>query len=544
LAAKSDGNAPWPERIGRYRIVRPLSKGGMALVFEARRETAVNVAPRVALKVILPDYAASETFRELFINEARLGAAMHHQNLVQIQDFGQEGERFYLVMEYVEGLTLSKLIATAARFHVPIPLPVVAEIGRQVCEGLHYAHQATDSSGIPLGLVHRDIKPSNLIINRDGTVKILDFGISKGSLRAERVGSVKGTWGYMAPEQAEGEKVRPQTDLFSLAIVLWEMASRRTMFKGKDEAEIKRLLQADHAERMASALEPPYAPLARVLGGALKRLGDVRYANAAEFGQKLANLLPDPLTAREETVRFVRDMAERIEEERVAAGQPGAGVAAAKARAAKGSGQGRPSASSREDRSSRGRGGERRTLSGVAQRPVASSALAGLVAVGVLVWVGQAVWAAVNEPARAVAEARLPSGTEARPAPVTDGRPPPVDAARLAAPPPASVPAAGAVAAGGAEAGMSASEGALRPGASVLVFRTVDDVEFYLDGKLVSVLGEGLAVASGGHVVMARLGDGRTVTRRVDAVADKQQSVSWDVGSAAIRVGLPREIAP
>ena len=91
---------------------------------------------------------------------------------------------------------------------------------------------------------------------------------------------------------------------------------------------------------------------------------------------------------------------------------------------------------------------------------------------------------------------------------------------------------------------MSASEGALRPGASVLVFRTVDDVEFYLDGKLVSVLGEGLAVASGGHVVMARLGDGRTVTRRVDAVADKQQSVSWDVGSAAIRVGLPREIAP
>ena len=524
MAAKTDGNAPWPERIGRYRIVRPLSKGGMALVFEARRETAVNVAPRVALKVILPDYAASETFRDLFINEARLGAAMHHQNLVQIQDFGHEGDRYYLVMEYVEGLTLSKLIATAARFHVPIPLPVVAEIGRQVCEGLHYAHQATDSSGIPLGLVHRDIKPSNLIINRDGTVKILDFGISKGSLRAERVGSVKGTWGYMAPEQAEGEKVRPQTDLFSLAIVLWEMASRRTMFKGKDEPEIKRLLQADHAERMASALEPPYAPLARVLAGALKRLGDSRYGNAAEFGQKLANLLPDPLTAREETVRFVRDMAERIEEERLAAGQPGAaGGAAARARSAKASAQGRASASNRDDRSSRGRGGERKTLSGGAQRPVASSALAGLVAVGVLVWVGQAVWAAMHEPVAAV----------------TDARPPPVDATRLAPPPveaPRDVEPEGA--APGPATVLPGS------GASVLVFRVADGVEFYLDGRLVTNVGEALAVTSGSHVVMARLADGRTSTRRVEAVSDKQHSVSWDVGSAAIRLGQGREIRP
>ena len=294
-----------PERIGRYRIVRPLSKGGMALVYEGRRESLAGVSPRVAIKIILPDFATSEAFREMFVNEARLGAAMQHQNLVQIQDFDCEGDRYFLVMEYVEGITLSRAIGLAGRNDFRVPMGVICEIGRQVCDGLHYAHQAVDPSGRPLGLVHRDIKPSNLILNPQGIVKILDFGISKGGgSKRERAGSVKGTWGYMSPEQAMGQRIGPTADIFGLGIVLYELASRRPMFKGKQEAEIRRLLQDDHAVRMASTLDPHYGPLIEVLARALQRDPEARYPTAAELGRALSELLPDPITARESAVRY------------------------------------------------------------------------------------------------------------------------------------------------------------------------------------------------------------------------------------------------
>jgi len=219
------------ERLGRYRIVRPLSKGGMALVYEARRESLAGVSPRVAIKLILPEHAASQTYKELFINEARLGASMQHQNLVQIQDFDCEGETWFLVMEYVEGLTLRRLIGICARFGIQMPLSVIADLGRQAADGLHHAHTASDDQGQALELVHRDIKPSNLILSPHGVVKVLDFGISKGRLREERSGSVKGTWGYMAPEQAAGEEVSPAADVFGLATVLYELASQQPMFR-------------------------------------------------------------------------------------------------------------------------------------------------------------------------------------------------------------------------------------------------------------------------------------------------------------------------
>ncbi len=292
------------ERLGRYRIVRPLSKGGMALVYEARRESLAGVSPRVAIKLILPNFANKDSFQELFINEARLGASMHHQNLVQIQDFDRDGDRFFLVMEYVEGLTLRRVIALCARHGIHVPLGVIAELGRQACDGLDYAHTASDEHGRHLGLVHRDIKPSNLILNSHGVVKVLDFGISKGRLMRERKGAVRGTWGYMAPEQAHGEEVSPSSDVFGLGAVLYELAARRPLFVDKSPDEIKRLLMDDHAARMATQLDPAYGPLVTVLVRALQRGPGSRYIVASDFGRALSNLLPDPITARDEVTRF------------------------------------------------------------------------------------------------------------------------------------------------------------------------------------------------------------------------------------------------
>ncbi len=288
------------DRIGRYRLTKPLSKGGMALVYEGRRESLAGVSPRVAIKFILPEHAASETYRELFINEARLGASMHHQNLVQILDFDADGDRWFLVMEYVEGLTLRRLIAAAQRVGERIPLAVIAEIGRQASDGLHYAHCAKDDRGRHLKLVHRDIKPSNLILTPHGMVKVLDFGISKGRLRQEKEGSVKGTWGYMAPEQAQGLQVAPTADVFGLATVLYELASLTPMFVDKGKDDIKRLLKDDHAARMAATLDGPYAAMAPILIKALQRDARARYQTAEEFGRALSTLLPDQVTVREE----------------------------------------------------------------------------------------------------------------------------------------------------------------------------------------------------------------------------------------------------
>lgn len=309
------------QRLGRYKIVRPLSKGGMALVYEARRESLAGVSPRVAIKLILPQHESSETFRELFINEARLGASMHHQNLVQIQDFDCDGDRYFLVMEYVEGLTLRRIISLCQRDGLSIPLGVIAEIGRQACDGLHYAHGAHDDKGRHLRLVHRDIKPSNLILGPHGVVKVLDFGISKGRLRRERQGSVKGTWGYMAPEQAAGEDVQPTADVFGLAVVLYELAALRPMFQEKGRDEIKRLLRDDHAARMAATLDPAYAPLVSVLIRALQRDPRARFSSAEAFGRALSALLPDPITARDEVTRFFD--AVRALEEGAAPRRPG-----------------------------------------------------------------------------------------------------------------------------------------------------------------------------------------------------------------------------
>lgn len=276
----------------------------MALVYEARRESLAGVAPRVAIKVIIPDYASSDQFQELFINEARLGAQLHHQNLVQIQDFDRDGDKFFLVMEYVEGFTLRRIVTQTYHNKITIPLDTLCEMGRQACDGLDYAHKAHDEQGRHLGLVHRDMKPSNMVLNPQGVLKVLDFGISKGRLVREKKGSVKGTWGYMAPEQASGLEVGPGADVFGLATVLYELAAKRPLFEQRAPEDIKRLLDDDHAVRMAATLDPVYSALVPVLMRALQRDPNARYQSAGDFGRALSELMVSPITARDELVRF------------------------------------------------------------------------------------------------------------------------------------------------------------------------------------------------------------------------------------------------
>jgi hypothetical protein len=294
-----------PERLGRYRLVRCISSGGMARVYEARRESLAGVSPKVAIKVILPEHAADETFQQLFVNEARIGSQLQHQNLVQIQDFDRAGKVFFLVMEFVEGLTLRKAASLCRRHGVPIPLAVIAEMGRQVCEGLHAAHTACNEEGADLELVHRDIKPSNLILSPQGVVKVLDFGISKALVAAEHAGTVKGTWGYMSPEQAAADdQVWHAADQYGLAAVLYELAMLQPLYPEREPSDLVNLMHADEGARRAARLSGPHSGLGPLLMRALQRDPHARYPNCASMATDLAGLIVERVSARDQLLRF------------------------------------------------------------------------------------------------------------------------------------------------------------------------------------------------------------------------------------------------
>lgn len=298
---------PPDARLGPYRLLRPISAGGMARVYEGRLDSLAGVSTRVALKVIHPEFATDAAFQELFIEEARVSARLEHQNLVRIQQFNREGDLYYLVMEFIDGITFRKLISMCKRYRIQLPVEVVAELGRQACEGLHHAHQLATEAGEPMHLVHRDVKPSNLMITGHGVVKVLDFGISSVRGSADAADAVRGTWGYMALEQSEGQVVGPAADVFGLGAVLYELATAEPLLEDKDNDRIRERLLADDPARKAAALGGVHSALGSVLVRALQRDPAARFPTAASFGRALGALIPDPVAVHDATVSLYRE---------------------------------------------------------------------------------------------------------------------------------------------------------------------------------------------------------------------------------------------
>jgi serine/threonine-protein kinase len=199
---------------GRYRLQKRLARGGMAEVFLAQLQGAEGFERRVAIKRILPHLSDSDEFRGMFMDEARLAAMLSHPNVVHVYDFGREGDHYFIAMEFVDGVALSRLINEASRHRVGWHF--AARIAADVCAGLHYAHHLADGDGRPQALVHRDVSPQNILVTWDGVVKLVDFGIAKAAWSAGRTrpGMVKGKWTYMSPEQCEGRKLDGRSDIF------------------------------------------------------------------------------------------------------------------------------------------------------------------------------------------------------------------------------------------------------------------------------------------------------------------------------------------
>lgn len=214
-------------QVGRYELLKRVGVGGMAEVFMARAKGEAGFAKLVALKVLLPDYAAQPQLVDLFLDEARLAAQVYHPNIVQTVDLGRADQSYFIAMEFIDGADLLRLIALSQSKSQFVPIDIALTVLRAMCAGLQAAHDATHPDGHPLGLVHRDVKSANVFVSRAGIVKVGDFGIAKahhaGWIRRTEDGMVKGTPGYMAPEQRLGQPIDARADLYAVGAVAYEL---------------------------------------------------------------------------------------------------------------------------------------------------------------------------------------------------------------------------------------------------------------------------------------------------------------------------------
>jgi serine/threonine-protein kinase len=219
---------------GKFRLVRRIARGGMATVYEAEQVGDRGFTKRIALKVIHEKYAREPEWLQLFIDEAKLSANLVHGNIVQIYQFEEVGGQFYMAMEYIRGVTARALIDRHRALDEPVPPPIAAYIASRVCRALDFAHNFVDDIGNRLYIVHRDVSPGNILLTWDGQVKLGDFGIAKARTMHDPAEANQLTIGkkhYMSPEQVVGLRVDWRTDIFSTAVVLFELLAREQLFR-------------------------------------------------------------------------------------------------------------------------------------------------------------------------------------------------------------------------------------------------------------------------------------------------------------------------
>ncbi len=278
------------QHIDRYELVAEIASGGMATVFLARLSGVGGFQRFVAIKRLHPHLAAEKEFVEMFLDEARLAAGIHHPNVVSILEVGASDRGYYLVMEYIEGDTLARLLARAATSGQRLPREIAIRAVIDMMAGLHAAHELKDEMGQPTELVHRDVSPQNVLVGLDGVCRITDFGVARAASRlsATRVGQLKGKIAYMAPEQAMGKSdIDRRADVFASGIVLWEVLAGRRLFKADNEAAtLSRVLSEEIPDVTAVNPEVP-AEIGAVCMKALCRDPDGRFASCAQFADAL-----------------------------------------------------------------------------------------------------------------------------------------------------------------------------------------------------------------------------------------------------------------
>jgi serine/threonine protein kinase len=279
---------------GRYKLLGRIGEGGMAEVYRALMTGPEGFERELVLKRILPRLSETGDFKTMFIREAKISALLLHPNIVQIYEFGEADGAYFIAMENVQGVTLREALTTLRREQRAMPYLVAADIARQICIGLDYAHTLHGPDGVALEIVHQDISPTNIMLAYTGTVKILDFGIARAASFAEeeaKKGLIKGKVSYLSPEQINVRPFDARADVFALGVVFHEMLTGRRLFQAKNDITKMRQL-------LTQTILPPSAmnatiprELDRIVMRSLSIDVNQRYQTTADMASDLERTL-------------------------------------------------------------------------------------------------------------------------------------------------------------------------------------------------------------------------------------------------------------
>jgi serine/threonine protein kinase len=283
-----------PQTVGQYYIMEKVAQGGMAEIFRGLAYDVHGISQKVVcIKKILSHLASDREFIGSIIDEAKLAVKLVHGNIAQTFDLGKVGDDYYMVMEFVEGKTLSQIAKRYLARSTFIPVPCVAYFISEVAQGLDYMHRRTGEDGHPLHIVHRDISPQNIMVAYAGTVKIIDFGIAKAAFKAGSTdsGMLKGKFAYMSPEQAYGDAIDHRSDIFSLGVILHELLTGQRLFKAPDSRQTIRNVRRASVPLPSSIRQEIPDELDRIVMRALEKDRRHRYPYASELHDELVKFL-------------------------------------------------------------------------------------------------------------------------------------------------------------------------------------------------------------------------------------------------------------
>ena len=308
--SKSESNPP--PRGGQYYLMEKIAQGGMAEIFKGLSYDIHGLKRTVCIKKILPHIAASREFIDSLIDEAKIAVTLSHGNIAQVHDLGKVGDDYFIVMEYVEGKSLSHIAKKTRALGTPIPVPIVCWLLAEISSGLDYIHRRPDEHAQPLNIVHRDISPQNIVVSYSGTVKIIDFGIAivAGRMGITDSGILKGKFSYMSPEQARGDTLDSRSDIFSLGVIMHELLTGQRLFKAEDNRETLRNVRRAHVDP-PSTLRPDLPDdIDRICLRGLARDRRHRFPTAAVMRDQLLKFLHTtyPTFQPSDAAIYVRDL--------------------------------------------------------------------------------------------------------------------------------------------------------------------------------------------------------------------------------------------
>jgi serine/threonine protein kinase len=301
-------------QIGRYTLLRRIAAGGMAEVYTASSKSLMaGIEKRVAIKKILPQHSHNERFIDMLVDEAKITVSLTHPNIAQVFELGIDGEDYFIVMEYVDGRPLNRLMQRVDERGINvIPVDFAAHIMAEIAKGLEHAHNQKDQRGRALAIVHRDVSPQNVLISWQGDVKLIDFGIARAEGRVNQTshGVIKGKLRYLAPEIAAGDEPDHRADIFCCGIVLFEMLTGEAMFAPKNDLEAIELATAARVKSPRSRNLQVPQDLDDIVMKALRRDREERYQSAKDLYRDLRRFLNqhDPSFVGSELGDFMQQM--------------------------------------------------------------------------------------------------------------------------------------------------------------------------------------------------------------------------------------------